>query len=284
MRSTLLLLLLLAGCPTPPESPGAGGGNPGGPPGGPGAGGGPGGPGGGPEGAAPPPEGDAAGGAGGAPAGGVLIVNLPDGASPPTPKQTQAQVKAGSYVTFSGTISCATCDKKLVVSVSTPAPEGTVDVKQEVSVLTRVVVDKAGDFSVAVPKGSDPVVLEVLYDEDGNGAPTSGERFAVVPPSDDTVADEDRKGLVIDLDGAPQGSPQAGAPPEGGTPPEGGAPPAGGPEGQPPAGGEPGAAAQPPAAGSPPVGDGMDGDPAGGAPASGGGAPAAPDAASPNSQ
>lgn len=224
MRNTLVLMLMLAGCPTPPESPGGGdggapgGGPQGGPPGG-GPGGPPGGgPGGGPEGAGPPQEGGGSA-TGAVPGNTVLMVSLPEGARPPTPKQTQEQVKAGEHVTFSGTITCTTCDAKMVVSVSTPAPEGEMDAAAKVVMLTSAVVDKAGDFSIAVPKGDDPVVLEVLYDEDANGGPTTGERFAVVPPTAATVADEDRAGLLVDLDGTPPtGAAPSGGPPQQGTP------------------------------------------------------------------
>lgn len=278
------LAFLLAGCPTPPESDGPGGpGGPGGGPpgkegkagkaggpvgpggpggeggqggqgaGGPGAGGpGAGGPG--PGERAGPPEG---GFGGGAPAGFMKFTQDPP---PEGPSQlSQEEVTAGSHITLKGTIKCDECEGDLIVRVqqfrefdpeelkrkeeeAAAGEPGSEEVPDGPYTSAEVSV---GEFSIAVPKGEDPLVIELLLDEDGNGIPSKGERMGIYDGGPDRlVPSADRDGIELDATDREWSVPKMGAapPPQGGKaggpPPEGGEgePPANGPGGPPPEG------------------------------------------------
>jgi hypothetical protein len=268
MRNMLMIpiALLLAGCPTPPESgPGTGGG--------PGAAGGAGG-----AGAGGPGAGGNAGGAGNAGnagAGGNLAGNAPGGpavtpvgnpetgsilikitgdiSSEPDPSKTQDAIKSGDHVTFSGTASCDDCSESLLVRVmpfvnpeeaGSGTPPGPITTKK----LTAV-----GNYSVLVPKGSTPVVLELLADANDDGKPNAGERLAVLEKAGALKPQGDESSLDLDAtdrastfgDGAGANAPNqpdqsgggantgdnigpAGTPPDGGTAGPPGSPPADG--------------------------------------------------------
>ena len=93
--------------------------------------------------------------------------------------------------------------------------------------LTTVKLDAAGAYSVLVPKGEDPIMVELLVDLDGNGMPSLGDRMASSENGvrTDLIPSEDR--TEIDLDGtdrewsAPSGGPGTGEPGKAGPPPTG---------------------------------------------------------------
>lgn len=287
----LPLVLLLAGCPTPPETasgqrgpnakgagggpgnagtpggkggPGAGGdgGKAGGPPGGEGKGG-----------AKDGPGGDAAGGKGppgGGPTGFMKFTMdvPPEGAA----QETQAQVEAGEHVTVSGTAVCKDCEGALILRVNLrePVVGGEPPKEGEPMVLKGPLTSKplaaAGAFSVVVPKGDAAVVVDLLVDVDNNGYPSKGDRMASSNngKEDSTfIPQEDRADLELDASdrtwSAPSGGPGSG---EGDQPP---GPMKSGPGAK--AGGGAGGGA--PAGGPPP-----EGAPAGGTAPAGGAAPA----------
>ena len=67
-----------------------------------------------------------------------------------------------------------------------------------------VVVDKPGPFEIAFPWHGYPVVIEVLQDKNSDGQPQPGEPFAVLHEGGALMGNEDRRGLVVDFDNAPQ--------------------------------------------------------------------------------
>jgi hypothetical protein len=228
LRFVTPLALLIAGCPTPPESS-VGGGAPSGQA--PGGGGGQGGV------VAPTPaEVDTT-----AKSGAFVITALPDemknrpaDGDQLTPEAAQAKVLAGDHITIKGQIVCSDCQGQLVVSVapfvepsdSEPAgPDEGIPVDEAME-FAPVVVRSVGSFEIAVPRHDGKVVLEVIDDVDGNGLPSPGERLAVVHRQGKLIANKNHVGLKVDFGQnlpTPMG---AFAPPPAG---EGAAPPPGGP-------------------------------------------------------
>ena len=280
MAAALPLLLALVACPTPPEqtpqggAPGAGGppgGGPGGPGGPPGEGGAPGGPGG-PGTPGTPGEGEA-----GTPGTPGMVTDgspPPDGAEPPKPpegtvqlvigqdstegppQKTQDQVKSGSHVTFSGKVACtAGCTGDMVLRVAAFVdPSAGNAAPSSTGPITASKLDKVGAYTVLAPKSDVPVVLELLFDKNGDGKPSKGERIAVLEKGKTLTAAKDVSGL--DIDGTEREGgvlPPIGAPGTGEAPQAGSAPPGGGPGPGAPAGE---GAAPPPEGGAPPAEEG----------------------------
>lgn len=252
MRSTswMTLLFFIAGCPTPPEE-GPGTAPPGGPqpPGEQGAAA----TAGGAAGSAVPggPAGNPTAGPPGAAAGGTLIKITGDPPSE-TVKLDQDKVKAGEHVTISGTVKCEGCTEALVLRVTEIPEPGASGAPTPPALVTQLSLAAAGDFSIAVPKQDKGLVLELLVDGNGNGAPSKGERMAVLPLLDTLMPSESRSGVTIDgtdrevgeagPPAIPEQDPNAPPPgpaPEGGvgTPPKAGEVVGGPPAAAPPAGG-----------------------------------------------
>jgi hypothetical protein len=221
--------------------------------------------------------------------GSILVQVAANLSSEPKAKMTQAEVAAGSHVTFSGTATCDGCDEDLVLRVMpfvTPADDSK---KAPPAPLTTKSVGKAGSFTVSVPQGDDAVILELLADDNGDAKPTAGERFAVLEMGGQLVPSKDKSGLDLDasdkdISNPPpatipsEGDSQGGAPPapqegggeEGGnTPPPGNGPqnppdgplpdPSGNNSGTPPDGGNPGDGSNIGPSGPPPEGGGQPG-------------------------
>jgi len=175
--------------------------------------------------------------------GTYTVANVPGDKLPvpddtqPSSEEAQAEVKAGEHVFFTGEIICSDCSTALVLRVApfvTPS-EDTVEPSDEVNdddfQPPPYQLAGAGAFSMAVPKYSGKVVLEVLDDRDGNGRPSQGEKFTVLHRQGTLTAGQNQAGLKVDFSalpaapGAPTGA-VGGPPPVGeGTPPAGGPPP-----------------------------------------------------------
>jgi len=175
----------------------------------------------------------------------VESVPVDDGTIQPTSAQAQMEVKSGDHVFFTGEIICADCSNTLILRVApfvTPtedgAPANEIGGEDDFSP-PPYQLKGAGSFSMAVPKYSGKVVLEVLDDRDGNGRPSQGEKFTVLHRQGTLNAGKNQSGLTVDFSalpaapGAPAGAlggPPPGGPPPGGPPPAGNAaPPPGGP-------------------------------------------------------
>jgi hypothetical protein len=180
---------------------GPGGGPPGGEggqvgeggPGGEGAGGGP--TGGNAEGGGPPPGG--AGPDGGAPAGpveGSILIQV-DREQSGEPQYTQLALETESSVKISGDASCDGCSGELVLRVTKFL--GANAQPSENDLITTKKLAGVGNFTILVPKGDDPVNLELLVDKDSNGKPTKGERFAVYELKE-KLPSENQSGISID--------------------------------------------------------------------------------------
>ena len=164
---------------------------------------------------------------------------VPDGTQTPSSDEAQAEIKSGDHVFFSGEIICSDCSSALVLRVApfvTPTDDGlpaNENFGENEFSPPPYLLKGAGSFSMAVPKYSGKVVLEVLDDRDGNGRPSQGEKFTVLHRQGTLTAGKNQSGLKVDFSalptapGAPAG---AGGPPPGGPPPAGdAAPPPGGP-------------------------------------------------------
>ena len=244
MRSLISVSLCMAlfGCPTPPDGgTSAGGGNnqPAG-------------------GAAPPPPMAGGGGGGGnvqpvqnpgdvdttAVKGTYTVANVPADEQPipadmqPSSEEAQEQVKSGDHVFFSGEVACSDCSSALVLRVAPfvqPSEDGNAPTNEMSDGDFRpppYTLKGAGSFSMAVPKYSGKVVLEVLDDRDGNGRPSQGEKFTVLHRQGTLTAGKNQTGLKVDFSalpaqpGAPGGAVGGPPPIEGAAPPPGGPPPA----------------------------------------------------------
>lgn len=218
LRRPLLTLLLLCACPMQvddpggaspgPSAPNAGAPNAGTPnagaPSSPTSGGGP--AGGGLETPPPgaPPEPNADGGAapspgqGGGQGDGVPIridVQPPD---EDAPIWTQARLKSADHVRFSGTVRCEACVASLVLRALPFQPPDELQLGTPPGPLTTLTLSEQGPFTLLVPRGTGPVVLELLVDLDADGRPDRGERMSVVVRDGQLVPDRDRDDLVID--------------------------------------------------------------------------------------
>ena len=206
IRSLIPLALVLAGCPTPPES-GAGGGG-----------------GGGGGGGAPPVAGGGGGGGAGtvdegARGGTFTVQAVKDAPEQPTEggmssSEAQALVKEGPHITLSGEILCTSCKGSLVLNVSPfQDPEGG-DTKAPNKQLQfqSVLLDGPGAFNVAVPKYAGKLVIEVLDDQDGNGRPSPGEPFAVLHEHGKIGGRKSHTGLTVDFSQTPPPPPNGAAP------------------------------------------------------------------------
>ncbi len=166
---------------------------------------------------APPPGEPASGGAPAASPDGAAAPG-PEGAAPPSPNAsdgvpiridvqppdeddpawTQARLASADHVTFSGTVRCEACVATLVLRALPFQPPDTLTLGSPPSPLTTLPLAAPGAFTLLVPRGSAPVVLELLVDLDGDARPDRGERMSVVVGDGQLVPNQDRAGLVID--------------------------------------------------------------------------------------
>lgn len=215
LSPSLLVLLLLAACPMQVDDPGGASPGPAAPgassPGAPSING-QGGPNSGnsletpPPGAPPDPNADGGAapgtgpgpGQGGGPGDGVPIridVQPPD---EDEPAWTQARLKSADHVSFSGTVRCEACVASLVLRALPFQPPDELRLGAPPSPLTTLKLADQGAFTLLVPRGTAPVVLELLVDLDNDGRPDRGERMSVVVRDGQLVPDRDREGLLID--------------------------------------------------------------------------------------
>ena len=133
-----------------------------------------------------------AGGQGGPPEGqqapsgpveGQLLIKVDR--EPPSgqnPQLSQDELAKEDHVTFKGTASCGDCTGDLVLRVVKflgPEDQPSVD-----DLLTVKKLGGTGDFSILLPESEDPIIFELLVDENQDGKPSKGERFAVLEVKD----------------------------------------------------------------------------------------------------
>jgi len=208
--------LLLAGCPTPPETVSNNAGGEGQPAGQPSANNPPPGDAGGPPGEAGKAGKGKAGKSGDAVADGGGTAEPPPSGNPEgnlpsdsmiieiqravegeeKPNSTQAELSAGDHITFSGKIETTTYDGALIMRVSYPPGA---DDAQQAGLITTHTVDKPGAFSLSLPSGEELLVLEILADANGDGMPTVGERAAIYMLTGDLSPSESRSDMEMKL-------------------------------------------------------------------------------------
>ena len=124
----------------------------------------------------------------------VKVDRVPPGAN--NPQQSQEEIAAGEFVTFSGTAECSSCSGDLLLRVNKFL--GPNQVPSQTDLLTQIKLDGTGSFSIKVPSSKLAVSLELLVDEDSSGGPSQGERFAVLELGGTLTPDEDRSDLSLD--------------------------------------------------------------------------------------
>ncbi|MEC8277449.1 MAG: hypothetical protein VX026_07030 [Myxococcota bacterium] len=124
----------------------------------------------------------------------VKVDRVPPGAN--NPQQTQEEIGAGQFVTFSGTADCSDCSGDLLLRVNKFL--GPNQVPSQSDLLTQTKLDGTGSFSIKVPTSDVAVSLELLVDEDSSGGPSQGERFAVLELGGTLTPNEDRSGISLD--------------------------------------------------------------------------------------
>jgi hypothetical protein len=137
---------------------------------------------------------------GGDPESGVIIeIRDDEDDANITPVSTQAELLAGSHVTFSGQVACETYQDRLIMRVTKAPGSGEVSEEDNSDYLTTKTLDAPGAFSIALPKSDEIMVLEILADANGDGNPTVGERAVVFMLTGDMSADVDRNNLSLSL-------------------------------------------------------------------------------------
>lgn len=110
-------------------------------------------------------------------------------------KYTQEQVQEDDHVTFTGKATCDDCEGNLILrSVRFLGPN---DNHSENNLITQKTIE-AGEFSISVPEGEDPVALELLVDINGDGLPSASEYFAVIEMAGQLIPDKSRANLNLD--------------------------------------------------------------------------------------
>lgn len=122
------------------------------------------------------------------------------------PAWTQEALAAEAHVTFSGTVRCEACAAPLVLRALPFQPPDELTLGRPPSPLTALPLSGPGEFTLRVPRGDRAVVLELLVDLDGDGAPDRGERMSVVVRDGQLVPDQDRGGFLIDASEATSGA------------------------------------------------------------------------------
>lgn len=137
-------------------------------------------------------------------------------------KYTQDAIASMTHVTLSGKISCngSGCDYPYVLRVTPsfiPSQEnGPLSenlLKKEGGMITSKKLKGAGDFSIVVPKSDTKVVLELLIDEDSDGAVSLGEKFVIYEGGGGISLDSDKSGVNFAFSPANLNAPLGGAKP-----------------------------------------------------------------------
>lgn len=151
-----------------------------------------------PQGTAPSPQGGARADSTDAPAAASVPIRID--VSPPAeepPRYTQDALRRQAAVTFSGMARCDGCADALVLRV-VPFQDPSALGGAPAGPLTALTLSRPGPFRLLVPKVEQPIVLELLVDSDGNGAPSRGERMAVIVEDGALIPREDRTDLLLD--------------------------------------------------------------------------------------
>ena len=114
------------------------------------------------------------------------------------PRWTQAKLASADHVTLSGTVRCEACGAGMVLRALPFQAPDTLQLGDPPSPLTVLPIKEQGQFSILVPRGTKPIVLELLVDLDGDGYPDRGERMSVVVRDGKLIPDHDQPGFTID--------------------------------------------------------------------------------------
>ncbi|MDP6931628.1 MAG: hypothetical protein QGG40_01870 [Myxococcota bacterium] len=136
----------------------------------------------------------------GAPVSGSVLVRLnTDNRDEPSPKQSQDEVRDADHVIFGGTATCEACDETLVLRISPFVQAGQNSPDGPPGPLTTLELEGPGTFAIAVPRGTSPVVVELLADRDDDARPSRGERMAVLLQDGKLRPQQDISSLVLDV-------------------------------------------------------------------------------------
>ena len=129
------------------------------------------------------------------------------------PQFTQDALSSKSNVSFSGTVKCDGCSGDLVLRVTKFIGQ---DDQPTEDLVTTKKLDGTGNFTILLPEGEDPVNFELLVDENQDGKPSKGERFAVLEIKDQ-LPTKNQSGFELDasdgdLDNIPEENPTDGTP------------------------------------------------------------------------
>jgi hypothetical protein len=109
------------------------------------------------------------------PSMGTFAGDLPE--SEIRPRFTQEELANGAVI--KGMANCPNCEGQILIRALPPPPEDpTVQTNEGMQLITQVVLEKAGNFSMYVPADA-PVVLQVVDDSNGDGMPSQGERMGM---------------------------------------------------------------------------------------------------------
>ena len=109
------------------------------------------------------------------PSMGTFAADLPE--SEVQPRFTQEALADGA--TLKGTANCADCTGQILVRALPPPPEDpSVQIGEGMQLITQVVIEQAGNFTMKVPADA-PVVLQVVDDSNSDGVPSLGERMGM---------------------------------------------------------------------------------------------------------
>ena len=165
------------------------------------------------QGGPPPGQGgpDGAGGQAQGPIEGQLLLPV-DKENNAQPQFTQEALSSKSNVTFSGVAKCDGCKGDLVLRATKFISQ---DEQPTEDLVTTKKLDGPGKFTILLPEGEDPVNLELLVDENQDGKPSKGERFANLEIKDQ-LPTKDQSGFELDasdgeLDNIPEDNATEGA-------------------------------------------------------------------------
>jgi hypothetical protein len=96
---------------------------------------------------------------------------------------------------LSGQATCG-CSDTLIIRVNKFLAPNSKPSKDDLITIKKI--DEEGNFSIIVPKDENPIALELLVDENGDGLPSRGERFAVIEQGGKMLPGEDLSDLALD--------------------------------------------------------------------------------------
>ena len=117
---------------------------------------------------------------------------------PPTDQKaqyTQEDIIAKSHITLSGQATCG-CSDGLIIRINKFLAPNSKPSKDDL--ITTKKIDGEGAFSIVVPKDENPIAIELLVDQNGDGLPSRGERFAVIEQGGKMLPSSDITDLSLD--------------------------------------------------------------------------------------